>query len=143
MKLASMLIAALGAVLLVVVVLLILGVNFRRPLPEQGAELYDSSTEMTVSGVVTETREFACPVSDGEMGSHLLLKTANGVMQVHLAPGRILRSHQLKFVPGEQLVVVGSRVRRLGSNDLIARQVSRGTEEYVFRDSAGKLMLVQ
>jgi len=143
MKLSSVLLAGLGAAALTAVVLLILGVSFRRPLPTQGAGLYNRATETTVTGVVSEVRDFSCPVSDGEMGDHLMLKTADGEVLVHLAPGRVMRSQNLRFAPGEQLTVMGSRVRLLGHNDLIAREIVRGTDTYVFRDQAGKLMLVQ
>jgi hypothetical protein len=143
MKLSSLLLAGLGAAALTAVVLLILGVSFRRPLPTQGAGLYNRATETTVTGVVSEVLDFSCPVSEGEMGDHLVLKTAEGEVMVHLAPGRVMRSQKLRFAPGEQLTVTGSRVRITGHNDLIAREIVRGLDDYVIRDQAGKLMLVQ
>jgi len=142
-RLSSMLLALFCAVGVLVVLLLGMGVNFRRPVPAQGAALYNPATEIVAKGVVTEVRDFACPVSEGEIGSHLMLKTADGVLQVHLAPGRILRSQQLSFASGDQLTVIGSKTRVFGSNDLIAREITRGTEQFVLRDPTGKLMLVQ
>ena len=142
MRLSSLILAGVGAAALIAVVLLILGVSFRRPVA-QGAALYQPNAEITVSGTVTEVRDFACPVSEGELGSHLVLKTANGEVMVHLAPGRIMRSQQLRFAPGDQIIVTGAKVRALGSKDLIAREIVRGGEDWVFRDRAGKLMLVQ
>jgi len=141
--LSGILLAAFGAVALTAAVLLILGVSFRRPLPAQGAALYNPATETTVTGVVSEVRDFACPVSDGELGNHLTLKTANGEVMVHLAPGRAMRSQNLRFAPGEQLTVTGSRVPVIGRNDLIAREVVRGADDYLFRDRTGKPILVQ
>ena len=143
MKLSSIL-SGLGFALVVgVVLLLIMGVHFQRPLPERGAALYNAATETIVRGTVTEVSDFACPVSDGEIGSHLKLQTATGVVQVHLAPARIMRGQQLSFAPGDQLVVVGSQARMLGKQDLIAREVERGNETLIFRDAAGKLLLTQ
>lgn len=143
MRLSSLLLAVFCAAAVLVVLLLGMGVNFRRPVPAQGANLYNPATEVIVKGVVSEVRDFACPVSEGEIGSHLMLKTADGVLQVHLAPGRILRSQKLSFAAGDQITVIGSKVRIFGSNDLIAREITRGNEDFVFRDPAGKLMLVQ
>ena len=123
--------------------LLVFGVSFHRPLG-QGAALYDPSKEVLLKGVVKEVKEFSCPVSEGEMGSHLLLETADGMVQVHLAPGRVMRSQNLRFNPGEQLVVLGARVgMKMGSTDLIAREITRGNESFLFRDRQGKLMLTQ
>ena len=139
----NILLAAFGGAALLVIVLLILGVSFRRPLPAQGAALYNPSTEATLKGVVSEVQTFACPVSEGEMGSHLMLKTNDGRVLVHLAPGRVMRTQKLKFAPGDQITVTGSRVRVLSSNDLIAREITRAGEAYVLRDQTGKLMMVQ
>ena len=143
MRLSSLFLAAIFAVAVIAVLLMVLGVNFHSPVPAQGAALYNPANEVLVKGVVTEVREFACPVSEGEMGSHLMLNTANGVLTIHLAQGRILRSQQISFAPGDQIAVVGSKVRIQGSNGVIAREITRGNEIFMFRDRTGKLMLVQ
>jgi hypothetical protein len=143
MKLTSILSGVVFAGVVTVVLMLIMGVHFQRPLPAQGAALYDPATETVVKGVVSEVRDFTCPVSEEEMGSHLLLQTAEGVIQVHLAPARIMRGQKLSFVRGQQLTVVGSRARMLGKDDLIAREVQRGDETLIFRNPQGKLLLSQ
>lgn len=140
----SCILSGLGFALVVaVVLLLIMGVHFQRPLAQSGAALYSPATETIVRGVVTEVNDFACPVSEGEIGTHLKLQTATGVMQVHLAPARIMRGQKLSFAPGDQLVVVGSQARMLGKQDLIARELERNNETFIFRDAQGKLILTQ
>jgi hypothetical protein len=62
---------------------------------------------------------------------------------VHLAPARVMRSHNLNFVVGDQLQVLGSRVTISGSQGLIAREITKGNEGYVLRDPQGKLLLEQ
>jgi translation initiation factor IF-1 len=142
-RLSSLLLALVGAALVICVLLLVLGVHFHGPPSAQGAALYDPAREVTVKGVVGEERDFTCPVSEGELESHLMLKTDDGIVQLHLAPGRIMRSHQLHFAPGDQITVVGSRVRIFGKDDIIVRNITSGNEEFVFRDQTGKMMLVQ
>ena len=143
MKLSSLFLATIFAVAVIAVLLMVLGVNFRPPLPAQGAALYNPANEVLVKGVVGKIRDLACPVSEGEMGSHLMLNTAEGAVTIHLAPGRILRSQEITFAPGDQVAVVGSKVRIQGSADVIAREITRGNEIFVMRDREGKLMLVQ
>ncbi|MBZ5719161.1 MAG: hypothetical protein LAO03_02165 [Acidobacteriia bacterium] len=143
MKLSSMLLGACLALVVAAVLMVVLGVNFQMPLPASSAELYDPATETLISGVVTDTRDFICPVSEQEIGSHLLLQTANGVVQVHLAPARVMRGRKITFARDDSITVVGSRVQRLGKNDLIAREITRGNETIVFRNPQGKLMLTQ
>ena len=143
MKLYSIFLATFFTVALFAVLLLSVGVGFHSPAPASGANLYNPSNEISLTGTVAETKDFACPVSDGEMGGHILLKTAEGVVQVHLAPSRVLRSQKLTFRPGESLAVVGSKIRLYGKNDVIAREISRGDEQIFVRDPAGKLLLTQ
>jgi hypothetical protein len=143
MKLSSFILGTVFAVAVIAVLLLVFGVNFQRPLPAQGAALYDPANETVLQGTVQETREYACPVSEGEIGSHLMLQTADGVFQVHLAPARVMRSQKLSFAVGDQIQVAGSKLRLLGSNHVIAREIIRGNESWIFRDREGKLILVQ
>jgi hypothetical protein len=116
MDLSAVFLAGVCALFLLAILLVVLGVNFRRPFAGQGVALYNPATEVVLRGSVERTFETACPVSDGEMGSHLLLKTADGTVQVHLAPGRVMRSQKLSFAPGDQLLIVGSKVRIFGAN---------------------------
>ena len=143
MKLSSLVVGAISAIAVIAVVLLIVGVHFERPIAVQGAALYNPANEIVVKGVVRDIQEYTCPVSEGEMGEHLVVKTEDGVVQVHLAPGRILRSQNISFAPGDQISIVGSRFRFHGNNDVIAREITRGNENFVFRDHQGKLMLIQ
>lgn len=143
MKLSSFFLGTIFAIAVIASLLLIVGVKFQSPPAGQGAALYNPASETFLKGVVRETRDFACPVSEGEIGSHLMLETAEGVVLVHLAPGRVMRSHQLSFAVGDQLQVVGSRVRVGGNQDIIAREITKGDAIYVFRDPEGKLLLIQ
>lgn len=144
MRLSSLILGAIAAVAVIGGLLWVTGtMKFERPVTAQGAALYNRATETTVKGVVRELRDFDCPVSEGEIGSHLMLMTANGALQIHLAPARILRSHQMRFAPGDQLEVVGSALRIGGKEGMIAREVNRGNESFALRDPDGRLMLVQ
>lgn len=142
MKLSSLLIGMLFAVAVIAILLMVFGVSFHRPLA-QGAALYNATNEVAVKGVVQQVQEFACPVGEGEMGTHLMLKTDNGVLQVHLAPARIMRSQNLTFAPGDQIEVVGAKLRLQGQDGLIAREIIRGNESFIFRDPQGKLLMMQ
>ena len=142
MKLSSVLIGMLFAVAVSAILLMVFGVSFHRPLA-QGAALYNATNEVAVKGVVQQIQEFACPVGEGEMGTHLMLKTDNGVLQVHLAPARIMRSQNLTFAPGDQIEVVGAKIRLQGQDGLIAREIIRGNESFIFRDPQGRLLMMQ
>ena len=64
--------------------------------PRHRAPMYDASDEVTMQGVVQDVQQFYCPIS-GEEGTHLMLRTENGTIQVHVAPTRFLRDNRFRF----------------------------------------------
>ncbi len=118
MKLKGLLLGMGVAIAVFAALLLIFGVRFEAPMSAHGPALYNARTETTVSGVVAEIRDFPCPVNDGELGYHFTMKTARGLVQVHLIADRIMRSQEVKFAPGDRVEVVGSRFHYDGSDDL-------------------------
>jgi hypothetical protein len=127
---------ALKIILGVATVALIVVLSSTNPKREQSPPVYDAAHEIQIRGVVQEVQEFFCPVSD-DQGTHVMLKTDNGVLQVHVAPARFLRSQEIRFNPGDQLLVVGSRLRYMGADALLAREIVRGNEVLILRDHQG------
>lgn len=85
----------MGIAFVILVVLLFTSPRHRVP-------TYDASDEVTVQGVVQDEQQFYCPIS-GEEGTHLMLKTENGTIQVHVAPTRFLRDKDLGFSTGDHI----------------------------------------
>ncbi len=139
MKASSLFFGLALAVAVICVLLLTFGVSFRGT---QSVK-YNAATETKIAGVVQDVQDFACPVSDGEIGGHIRVVTQTGIVRVHLAPARILRANQIRFAKGDQVEVIGSKVRYQGEEDIIAREITRGADLYVLRDASGKLLLVQ
>ena len=121
-----------GGFALAVAIVSLMAISLRRHLPS-----YDLASELTVRGTVQEVQEFHCPVS-GDLGTHLIVQTASGPIQVHVAPGRFLRGNGLSFAKGDQVEVVGSQFKYNGADTLIARKISRGNETFAFRKPSGK-----
>jgi hypothetical protein len=125
----------MGTAVLVLAVLLFTSPRHRVP-------VYSTSNEGSLQGVVQDVQEFYCPIS-GDKGTHLLVKTEDGTLQVHVSPTRFLRDKKLIFSKGDQIQVVGSRIIYNGQEALIARTVTRGNETIVFRGPNGKPMWVE
>jgi DNA/RNA endonuclease YhcR with UshA esterase domain len=98
---------------------------------------YDKSTEAVFKGTVEEVRDRNCPVTGG-MGSHLMLKTADGTIEVHLALTKFVNQYELVFHKGDVLEVTGVRVKFEGVDTIFARKIKRGEDEFLFRDGDGK-----
>jgi len=54
-----------------------------------------------------------------------------------------MRGQKISFVPGDQIQVLGAKLRFHGQNDLIAREIMRGQETLVFRDRTGAVLMTQ
>ncbi len=124
--------------MLVVMVMLTPAFASSPPAPGAGVPKYDHSTEAVFKGTVQEVKDRQCPVSGG-MGSHVILKLENGTtIEVHLATTKFVKEYDLVFSVGDQLEVTGSKITFEGVETILAREVKRGNDVYVFRDKDGK-----
>ena len=105
--------------------------------PQRHPPRYDSAAEVTLRGVVQDVKNFYCPVS-GEEGTHLILTTDQGNVEVHVAPARFLSGQRWQFFRGDELEVVGSRISFQGHPALIARSIVRGAQTVAVRKADGK-----
>ena len=99
--------------------------------------MYDRAAEATFKGTVEHVRDRQCPVSGG-MGSHLILRLSTGnTIEVHLATTKFVKAYDLVFNKGDVVTVVGTKVQLEGVETIFAREVTRGSETFVFRDKDG------
>jgi DNA/RNA endonuclease YhcR with UshA esterase domain len=105
--------------------------------PDSAVPKYDTATEATFKGTVVDVIDRHCPMSGG-MGTHLMLKQADGSMiEVHLATTKFVKSFDLVFNKGDKIEVTGVKVNFEGKETIFAREVTRGSETFVFRDKNG------
>lgn len=105
--------------------------------PQRHPATYSSASEITIHGTVTEVRDFYCPIS-GHEGTHLIVATETGAVEVHVAPVQFLADKQLQFYRGDPVDVAGSNVLFQGHDALIARTIVRGPQTVALRDKAGQ-----
>lgn len=98
---------------------------------------YDKTNEVTIRGVVQEVKEFECPASGG-VGAHLVLKTGDNLVLVHLALSKFLKEYGFEFAKGDELVVVGAKAKVDEQDGILARTIERGNQTLTFRDKDGK-----
>jgi len=88
-------------------------------------------------GMILEINDHPCPISSG-LGSHLILQTQEGTIEVHLGPTKFVNEYQLILARGDNVEVLGSRVIFQAKDALLARDVVRGNDKFVFRDAIGR-----
>jgi DNA/RNA endonuclease YhcR with UshA esterase domain len=102
------------------------------------APKYDKSTEVKVSGVVTDVKDYDCPIS-GTLGAHVTIQPEQGpAIEVHVAATKYVKNYEMVFAKGDKVEVLGSKVQFNGADAIIAREITRGQDTFTFRDGNGK-----
>jgi hypothetical protein len=103
----------------------------------QGERLpkYDPATEVTLDATVEEVKQQTG--RRGATGTHLIVKTDSGMLEVHVGPSSFLASKNISFVKGDRIRITGSKVTREGAEALIAREIKKGDSRLVLRDAKG------
>jgi hypothetical protein len=102
----------------------------------RNAPRYDPSTEATFTGTIEEVKEVDHAGFLGK-GLHAMLKTDQGMFDVHIGPASFAATEQLTLAKGDQLEVVGSKVKDDGVNAIIARNVKKGGKTTTLRNQKG------
>ncbi len=118
---------ALMAALLLIPATVVLG--------QRGGRNYDSSTETTVKGTVEEVKQVTG--RHGWNGTHLTLKTETGDLDVHAGPSSYISQQGFSFAKGDQVEVLGSRVKNGSSEALIAREIKKDNKTLTLRNAQG------
>jgi len=99
---------------------------------------YDPATEVKLKGTIAEISERNCPVSGGAMGFHFIFKTTDQSIEVHVASSKFIKNYEVTLNKGDEITLVGSKVKFNGEDAILAREVTRGEEVFMFRDKTGK-----
>jgi hypothetical protein len=133
-----------------VMTLLPLGVLLPATGYAQRAPAYDTTTEATFKGTVTEVKTHRPGASwfarihtlglahTGAQEQQLLLKTDTGTVEIHLGPTEFLTAKKVEIGKHDTLAVRGSRIMLGESPVVLAREVRKGDSTWTLRDSTGR-----
>ncbi len=108
---------------------------FAQPGRGPGMPRYDKATETTLRGTVQEVQSHQGRM--GGTGTHLLLKTETGLVDVHVGPTNWLADKKYTFANGDALQVLGSKVTIDGKDAFLAREITKGEAKMVLRNENG------
>lgn len=97
---------------------------------------YDTATETTYKGTVEEVRQHSRAGMAGT-GTHLIVKSDDQMLDVHLGPTDFLAAQQMSFAKGDQIEVTGSKVKFGDAEAIIAREIKKGDKTLTLRDAKG------
>jgi len=111
----------------------------------QMAPMYNTRTESTIKGTVEAVEEVT---GEGRMGgrmdgrsmsgTHIVLETETGSVEVHLGPSAFLEEKKLKLAEGDTVEVLGSRVTMGAKEVVLAREIKCGEDSWTLRDASGR-----
>ena len=103
--------------------------------PGKGMSNYDPKTEVTVKGTVEEVQQQQG--KHGWMGTHLLLKTNSGSLDVHVGPSEYISENHFSFAKGDEIEVTGSKVVMQNKDTLLAREIMKDGKTLTLRNAQG------
>ncbi len=111
----------------------------KAPAPAPAADnspRYDAKTEETLKGTVDDVRVNG--TDQKTKTATLVLKHGNQSVDVFLGPVSFLDAMEISFSKGDELQVVGSRVKDGDTEEVLAREVTKGNDTLILREKGGK-----
>lgn len=104
---------------------------------QQNPPKYNPADEIKLKGTVESVKQV--PNSCGGFtGTHIMLKTDKGVLEVQIAPADFLKELDISFAAGDPLEITGVKVKQADTEMLLAREVVRKGNSLVVRDPKGE-----
>lgn len=98
--------------------------------------MYKPDTVVAISGEVISV-EKTVPRKGTFYGTHLIVKTGEEAISVHLGPGWYVEDQGITFKPEDKLEITGSKVTFDEEQVIIASEVKKGDETLKLRDKNG------
>ncbi len=99
-----------------------------------GGPRYDAANETKITGTIDQinTVDGMC-----HTGTHLVLKTDKGNMEIALGPSQFLEDQKLELKKGETVDVIGAKTTTGRGEMFVARQITAGGKTVTLRDEKG------
>ncbi len=94
---------------------------------------YDATTEVKLKGTVEDIKM----VPGAYEGVHVMLKTADETILVHLAPQGFLKMLDFNVQKGDVLEVTGCKITGEFGPEILAKEVVSGNNDITLRDKKG------
>lgn len=106
--------------------------------PLSAAAGYDARRETVVQGtVVSFTTDSVTP----PIGTHVLVQTAAGTLDVHLGSSKVLSATKLTLNPGDSIRMVGEEMKLPNDGSVFAARIlQKGAQSITLRNAKGVLI---
>jgi hypothetical protein len=97
---------------------------------------YDVKREVNLLGTVVK---YDAASSVPPIGSHLLLQTSSGQVDVHLGNAKVLQANHFELNPGDRVRIIGENLAYGDGAIFAARIVQKGAQAVAVRNTRGAL----
>jgi uncharacterized protein YdeI (BOF family) len=101
-----------------------------------GSPKYDAQTEMKTKGTVDEIKTFS--LGNRKDYTELIIKSGADSLQIYLSPKPFQDEMGISFAKGDEVAVTGSKIKQEEADVILAREIIKGTDTFMFRDDKGK-----
>ncbi len=99
--------------------------------------MFNQETDETISGEVVSVDKIIHRKGMSSYGVHLIVKTDEETVPVHLGPGWYIENQDITIEPNDKVEIKGSRITFNGKPAIIAHEVKKEEEILVLRDENG------
>jgi len=96
--------------------------------------VYDVAREVTLVGTV---QSYSAAVQAAPLGPHVILRTNQGTVDVHLGNARLLAASHFTIQTGDTLRIIGEEMAYGTGTQFVARIVQKGTQALTVRSVRG------
>jgi len=104
-------------------------------LAQSGSFTYDPAAEATVTGTIVAV--VSLPAQSG-VGVHFDFRTADGMLNVHVAPALFIGMNNASYFAEDQLTLVGVKAFIDGNRSFIVRSITKDGQTLTLRAADGK-----
>ncbi len=98
--------------------------------------MYNTKTIETLVGEVKKVEKII-PMKGMSTGVHLLVKTNNETISIHLGPEWYIDKQDIEISKNDEVEIKGSRITYEGKPAIIAAEITKGKETMVLRNEYG------
>jgi hypothetical protein len=106
---------------------------FGQKSPDTPPPKYDVSSEAKMKATVEELK---LPAKPHEI-AHLLVKIGADTVDVYLCPKAFLDDMGTTYAKGDEIAIVGAKIKQGDADLIVAREVVKGTDTLILRDNKG------
>lgn len=103
--------------------------------PDESLPKYDSQTEIKTKGAIDEVKLLSLAPKKDIV--EIIVKSGSDTLEVLLCPKAFQEDMGVAFAKGDEVALIGSKVKREGSDVVLGREVTKGNDTLVLRDDKG------